>query len=210
MIQTAQSRLGDDFERSAPRRDLPAERRFLSKSQVGPVTMVLRDVLCQESFQVPLIDHDHVIEEILSAALNPSLRHAVLPGTLERGSLGAAPHGFHRSNDLEPELAIPVEEHVPMQGVQRKRFPQLLHDPGASGVAGDVHLHDAPPVMSHDKETVGNSEGDGVDGEEVHGGDDFAVVLEKGPPAIPLIRIPPYPLHPARDRALRDIEAQHL
>jgi hypothetical protein len=105
---------------------------------------------------------------------------------------------------------ISVKDQVLVRRLERKRFAQLLHDPQTGRVAGDVEVQDTPTVMSNDKEAVENTEGDGVNREEIHSGNDFAVVLEKRLPSISSVWISWSPLHPAGDGSFRDIEAKHL
>ena len=54
-------------------------------------------------------------------------------------------------------------------------------------MVGNVEVENAPPIMANDEdeEAVKHSEGDGRHGEEVHGGDGFAVIAQEGEPALP-------------------------
>ncbi len=52
-------------------------------------------------------------------------------------------------------------------------------------MAGDVEVKNTPPIMANDEEAVKHREGDGRHGEEVHGGDGFAVIAQEGEPALP-------------------------
>jgi hypothetical protein len=63
-----------------------------------------------------------------------------------------------------------------------KGLTQLLHDPSAGRMAGDVVVENAPPIVGNDEEAVKDSEGDGRYGEEVHGRDSFAVIAQKAEP----------------------------
>ncbi len=45
------------------------------------VFVVVVDVLAKESPQVPLVDHDHVVEQLSPDSPDPALRDPVLPGT---------------------------------------------------------------------------------------------------------------------------------
>ena len=74
---------------------------------------------------------------------------------------------------------------------------------------GDVEVQDAPPVMTDYEKTVEQVEGDSGDRKEVHGGQGFAVIVKKRKPTLGRRRISGCTAHPAGDRALRYIEAEH-
>src|ERR1700747_1793629 len=66
-----------------------------------------------------------------------------------------------------------------------------------------------PAVVTDDEKTIGRAEGDRRNSEEVHRGNRFPVITEKGKPAPGRLRISRHPFHPTRDRSLRDIKAEH-
>lgn len=49
------------------------------------VLVVVVDVFGEQPFQMAFIHRDHMIQQVASAAFDPTLRHTVLPGTLEGG-----------------------------------------------------------------------------------------------------------------------------
>ena len=55
----------------------------LPKSKMRPVLVVKTDILFQQPSQVPLIENDHVIEQVPPHTANPSLRNSILPRTAE-------------------------------------------------------------------------------------------------------------------------------
>ena len=50
------------------------------------VFVVVADVFREQTFQMAFVHRDDVIQQISSAALDPTLRDSILPGTLERSS----------------------------------------------------------------------------------------------------------------------------
>jgi hypothetical protein len=52
------------------------------------VFMVVANILRDQSLQMAFIHRDDVVQQFSSAASDPTLRHTVLPGTLEGGSHG--------------------------------------------------------------------------------------------------------------------------
>jgi hypothetical protein len=87
MMQSAQSRHGKDvaigargFSRHA------AGGRFLRQAEMSSVVVVLADGIGYEAFQMPRIQHDHMIEQIPAAVACPSLGYTVPPRTAVAGS----------------------------------------------------------------------------------------------------------------------------
>ena len=60
--------------------------RVLPQSEMSPVFVVIADVFFQQPSQVPLVQNDHVVEQIPTHTSNPALGDAVLPGTSKSGS----------------------------------------------------------------------------------------------------------------------------
>ena len=76
-------------------------------------------------------------------------------------------------------------------------------------MACDVEVQDAPAIMANYEEAVEKTEGDRRNGEEIHGGDGFAMIAEKSQPPPTRFWISGRSLHPAGDASLRYIEAEH-
>ena len=74
---------------------------------------------------------------------------------------------------------------------------------------GDADLQNPPAIVADDKEAVEDAEGDGGNGEEVHGRNRFSVIRKKRAPALGWPGLPRGPFHPARDGSLRNLEPQH-
>src|ERR1700730_12627241 len=74
---------------------------------------------------------------------------------------------------------------------------------------GDIEVQDTPTIMTDDEKTIEHVEGDPWNVEEVHRGNRFPVIAEKGKPALGRLRISRCPFHPTRDRSLRDIKTEH-
>ena len=60
----------------------------------------------------------------------------------------------------------------------RKCFAQLLDDPTAGRMRGDVEVQDTTPVMANDEKAVEQVESNGGDSKEVHGGNGFAMIVK--------------------------------
>src|SRR5882724_6581519 len=73
----------------------------------------------------------------------------------------------------------------------------------------DIEVQDTPTVVTDDEKAIEQAEGDRRNSEEVHRGNRFTVITEKGKPVPGRLRISRRPFHPTRDRSLRDITAEH-
>src|SRR5439155_17524559 len=114
----------------------------------------------EQAFEVPFIHCNNLIQEISSAAFDPTLSNAVLPRTLIRGPDWCQTHGPRRDRDFPPVFCIPIEDQKPGTRPKRKRLPQLLDDPRARGMAGDVEVQNASTIMADDEKAVEHAERD--------------------------------------------------
>ena len=74
------------------------------------VLVVVADVFREQPFQMTFIHRDNMVQQILSAALDPTLRCTVLPGTLEGGPYRVHPQGSNGCRDFPPVLGISIED----------------------------------------------------------------------------------------------------
>src|SRR5260370_40371284 len=72
-----------------------------------------------------------------------------------------------------------------------------------------IEVEDAATIVTDDEKAMEHAEGDRRNSEEVHRGNRFPVIMEKGKPALGRFRISRCPFHPTRDRSLRDIKTEH-
>jgi len=207
MMQPAESLARKDATRS--RGMNPAVRCSLPESKMRAVLVVIPDVFREQTLQMAFIHRNDVIQQVSTAALNPTLRNSILPGTFEGGPNGSDLQSTNRCRDFQPIFPIPVKDQKPGCRPKRKRLPQLLNDPPARRVLRDVDVQDAPPAVADDEEAIDHAEGDGWDREEIHRGDSFPTVVQKGEPALGWLGVPRRSFHPAGDRSLRDSKTGH-
>jgi len=111
MMQSAQSRHRDDFAiRNGIRFVFAPAGRLLRQREVRPVLVVIANEFGHEPFQVAFVEDDHMIEQIPAASADETLRHAILPRTLEAGSLGLNIEAFYRVNHFIIEIGAVVED----------------------------------------------------------------------------------------------------
>src|SRR3974377_2201000 len=79
--------------------------RVLRESKMRPVLMVIEHVGRHQSFEMPLIEDDHVVQQVASATSYPALSNTVLPRTAKGRASWLASHVPHRRNHLGAKLA---------------------------------------------------------------------------------------------------------
>src|ERR1039458_9086930 len=90
-------------------RACPASRCLLVQPEVGSVVVIIGNVLGEESFQMALIQRDHVVEQVAAAASDPTFGDAILPGTSNRSTGRCHVQRAHRRWHLQAILRVVVE-----------------------------------------------------------------------------------------------------
>src|SRR6202790_2187710 len=203
------------FETSLPPTGLPTSRapyhvwRSFPESEMRAVLMVVANILREPPFQVAFVNCNDVIQKITPATPYPTLCDSILPRTFERSADRIHPQGSNRCGDFQSILGITIKDDEPRSGSKWKCFSQLLDDPRACRMLCDIEVQDTPTIVTDNEKAIEHTERDRCHGEEVHRGNRFPVITEKGKPARGRLRISTCPFHPARDRSLRDIKTEH-
>jgi hypothetical protein len=76
-----------DYLRSrvGARLDRASHRRVLGESEMRPVDLVVGDELGEQQLQVPIVQHDHVVEQFAANGGDEALGNAFLPRAAEAG-----------------------------------------------------------------------------------------------------------------------------
>jgi hypothetical protein len=173
------------------------------------ILVVVANILGEQAFQVAFVNCDDVIQEITAATPYPTLCDSILPRTFERSADRTHAQGSNRCRDFQSILGITIKDEEPRSGSKWKCFSQLLDDPRACRMFCDIEEQDATTIVTDDKKAIEHTERDRWHGEEIHRGNRFPVITEKGKPARGRLRISRCPFHPTRDRSLRDLETEH-
>jgi hypothetical protein len=79
MVQSTESRKGVNLaSRRRTYRCWPTCSRILRESEVRPIFMIVANVLGHQPFEVPLIQNDHVFQQVSSTTPHPALSDTVL------------------------------------------------------------------------------------------------------------------------------------
>src|SRR6516164_1802771 len=172
------------------------------------VLVVITNVVEEKSLQLPFVHSNDMIQQLPPTAFDPALRHPVLPRTLERGLDRLNPEGSHGSGNLHSVLPVPVEDQKPRNRAKRKRLPQLLNNPNARGLPCDVAVQNTAAIMADDEEAVQYGENDRGNREEIHRGDGFPMVTQKGEPTLGWFWITGGSFHPAGNGPFGNIKTE--
>ncbi len=120
VVQPAQASPRDHL--SAPHRAGPPIRCLLVQPEVGPVVMVVGDVIREEALEMALVQRDDLIEQLATAATDPALRDSILPRALDRGLHATNCHGSNGSRNFQPILCVVIIDEELGRGLIGKRF----------------------------------------------------------------------------------------
>lgn len=77
---------------------------LLLQAEVRSVVVVVADVFSHEPLEVPLVEHNDMIDQVSAAVAYKALGDAVLPGTTEGGPLGLNAKPFDGADDSRTEV----------------------------------------------------------------------------------------------------------
>ena len=137
-----------------------AKGSLLVQAEMSPVIVVVTNLLIHQPFQMPLIENDHMIEQITTAIAYEALGHAILPRALERSAYRLCAQDFRCPNDFCIEDGVTVMDQIAGSGIVGKGLTQLLNNPRAGRMPGHVEVQNTTPVMRDDEEAVENAEGE--------------------------------------------------
>ena len=129
-------------------------RGSLPQPKMRAVLMVVTNILGEQSLQMAFIHRDNVVQQVLSATFDPTLRYTVLPGTFEGGADRGYIQGSEGPGNFQPVFRIPIEDEIPGSRPKWKRLLQLLDDPTARRMLRDVNVQDASTIVADDEEAV--------------------------------------------------------
>jgi hypothetical protein len=128
--------------------------RSLPGSEMRAALVIVANILRDQAFQVAFVNCDDVIQEITAATPYPTLCNSILPRTFERDADRIHTQGSNRRGDFQSILGITIKDDEPRSGSKWKCFSQLLDDPQACRMLGDVEVQDAPTIVTDDEKAV--------------------------------------------------------
>src|SRR6266404_4052171 len=110
MVQPAESRQGLNLA-STRTADFcrPTCWRVLREPKMRPVLVIVVQVRRHQPFEMPLIQDNHVVQQVASATSHPALSDTVLPRTAKGRANWLAPHVPHSRNNIGAKLCVSIE-----------------------------------------------------------------------------------------------------
>ena len=136
-------------------------------------------------------DRDIRSESSARSARRPSWRAAPVAGCARPRS-----PSWQLAMEVTAIDGISVMDQVFARPVPRRRFQELVPDPGSSRTGGDVEVDQLPPLMADQEEDVEVPEAQGLDHEEVSRPAATQLVRQEGSPALVVARPQPPPSVP--------------
>jgi hypothetical protein len=163
---------------------------------MGPVRVVMLDVLGKDCFEVTAAEDEHPVEALAPDGADEALADGVRPRSLDRGLDDPDDVGGEDGVEGGGELGVAIEDEeldrVRPVGELHREVPGLLGDPAGDRVrrdAGDPH---ETRVVVDEHEDVEPAEENGVDMEEV-ARHRLSVMTEPGASDIVPVELPPDP-----------------
>src|SRR5664279_6651020 len=78
-------------------------RRSLRQRKMRSVIVIVTNVVGHQTFQMPLIKHDHMVEQIAAAVFDPAFCNTVLPRISKAVPLGKYAQALHGVDKLLKE-----------------------------------------------------------------------------------------------------------
>src|SRR5262249_52418945 len=158
--------------------------RVLIEGIVNPVGMVVVHVVAHQPSQMLFIQRDDVVENLTTATSYPTHCDSVLPRRLNTRALRLQAGCLQKRDHLSIEFRVAIQNNVTVQTTIAKCFPQLLHDPIGSRMAGDVEVQDSAASVFHNEEAIQKFEGQCRHGKQIHGDDGLSMVGQEDQPAL--------------------------
>src|SRR5215471_21334733 len=119
-----------------------------------PRAMVITEVTFQNSTQMPLVDHDHVVQAFSADTSDNPFRVAVLPRTPRRYGNLLDTQSIDPCREIVAIDPITISYQVARHGFFRTRFHDLLSSPSGCRVFRDVEMQNTATVMCEDDEDI--------------------------------------------------------
>ena len=95
-----------------------------------------------------------MVEQFSTHAADPTFRCSILPRAPDTGAQRFEITGSQGLEDVVSELCIMIEQHISMRAGKRECVSQLLHDPIACGMEGNVKVQNAPAIVFNREEAI--------------------------------------------------------
>ena len=157
-MKAADLREGDD---APARRRLDFSRKWaiVAERLMWTRCVVVDEVGAQQPTQMPLVEHDDVVEAFSANGPDDALGEGILPGRAGRDENLVHPHAVDAAVKGAAVERVTIAEEIPWGCFVGERLNDLLGGPGSSGMAGDVDVNGLPAIVAEHDEREEQAEG---------------------------------------------------
>ena len=112
---------------------------------MSSVVVIIANIFEAEPYQMSLLQRDDVIQHLTAYASQPSFRDSVLPRTANARPDRFDPARFQKAMHLGAEFAVTIIDDVAVWAWKRQGLSELLQNPIARRMRGDVEMENAAP-----------------------------------------------------------------
>ena len=163
---------------------LPLDRSVLVQPQVRSRSMIIAEIVFQDSPQVFPVEHNDVVQTLPADRSDQPLGESILPRTSRGRQHLLDAHALDSLTELVAVDPIAVAQQIAWRGLLREGLDHLLARPERRGIGGHVEMHHAPTLQRKDHEYIQDAETDRWDSEEVQRHQIVGVIGQKDPPAL--------------------------
>src|SRR5580692_856648 len=145
--------------------------------------VVVASVRLQNPAQMCLAEDNDVVQALAPDRSDQPFGKAVLPGRGWRGRLVPDAHGAQSACDDAAIDPVAIADEVVRSLIPGKRLRYLTCNPFGRGICCDVDPDEVSAVEPDDDEGIEQVETDSWNNEQVHGGNVWRMVSQKGPPS---------------------------
>src|ERR1700716_1196584 len=158
------------------------DRRILLQRPMRSNAVVIGRIVFQNPAQMFLAQDNDVVQTLTPKRSDQPFGKAILPRRSWCDRLVPDAHGTQSARDDNAIDSIPISDHIARSHVPGKSLGYLTCNPLRRRVGCDVNPDEISAIKPYNHEAVENSEANGRDDEQIHGGNVRRVVSQKGPP----------------------------
>ena len=114
--------------------------------------MVVIEIRGQESLEMPLVEHDHVVDKFSTYCPDYAFRIGILPWRRRCGDDLVSTQTFDLPRNALTVDAVAVSNQITRRGIKRKRLDQLLCCPLRRRMFGHVEVNNSPSIVGKHNE----------------------------------------------------------
>src|SRR5208282_6588477 len=136
----------------------------------------------QDPAQMPLVDHDDMVQTLGANRADDPLDICILPGRVRCGDDLSDPHCRHALVKVETVRSVAISQQVAWRSIPRKGLCNLAGEPTGGGVPGAIQMQNLPPSVAEDDAHVQQPKRGGGDHKHIDSSDAVDLIAQEGPP----------------------------